>query len=615
MSLLQAKSKYSSMISLKSSVNFEQNDMTIDDRKELIAEAGLPVFTLNNGLHMPEMFFGIWQKLRDDEVYFLIKEAISAGFRGIDTAFRYCNDGATGKALARMYKEKPNLKRRHLYITGKVWVTYNRNVEECLDQSLKEMGLDYFDLYSIHLPCSLRQNKKKDILPRDGTGKLDFDNEFDYMDVWRQMERLYLSGKIRSVGLANFSLFQLRRIVENCAIKPQVVQIECHPYLIEREIRAYCRKHHIHVQSFSPLYWSLPKEALVESLKAQGVTGISRRNSITFDRATETKYSSGSGKRSNPMFNQHALLRKSFSSQIRRFDSIANISERSENDSNAGDGPMSKSYGSGRARTAGLQMRIGTNLDSIGLPTLSSSESRITRMADSVSRLSTPQNRSRSWSKYHTRCFGHFPFDMFNDAAGDYDPLNPKSKLRKLHHHGHGHGHSHGHGHGGHGHGKNPHLTDSIHSRMGTASTLGPNSSHILHRRSMVSAEDMTKMSQDAIQSRTSFCLQNPLENTEIKKLQDNAVMQDVARMRHSSVEELTLVWANRLDMSVVVNFTDRVDIKNIIAKCLEGGTFKSIKDSYNFTEDDFERLEEIEYQYRYFAFSSYREHDYYPFA
>ena len=100
---------------------------------------------------MPEVFFGIWQKLRSDEVLELIKQALFSGFRGIDTAYRYQIDADIGVALDEVYRLRPKLKRHHLYITGKCWVTYNNNVSFCLEKSLNNLKIDYFDLYRVVL--------------------------------------------------------------------------------------------------------------------------------------------------------------------------------------------------------------------------------------------------------------------------------------------------------------------------------------------------------------------------------------------------------------------------------------------------------------------------------
>jgi len=184
--------------------------------------------TLNNGVKIPQLGYGVW-KIPDEEATFAVEQAIDVGYRLIDTAKIYRNERGVGKAIA-----NTNIPREDLFITTKVWNGDQgyENTLQAFDESLEKLGLDYIDLYLIHWP----------------TPKYDM-----YVETYKAMEKIYKDGLVKSIGVCNFDIEHLERIMSECEVKPTVNQVECHPFLQQNELRAFCKKHDIIVESYSPL--------------------------------------------------------------------------------------------------------------------------------------------------------------------------------------------------------------------------------------------------------------------------------------------------------------------------------------------------------------------------
>jgi diketogulonate reductase-like aldo/keto reductase len=186
------------------------------------------VVTLNNGLKMPQLGFGVWQ-VPDEEAAVAVSTAFKVGYTSIDTAMVYQNEAGVGKAI-----KESSIPREELFITTKVWNSDQgyENTLRAFDESLERLGLDYVDLYLIHWPTP----------------------QFDeYVDTYRALEKLYKDGRVKAMGVCNFEIEHLERILNECEVKPVLNQVECHPYLAQNELKDFCAKHDIFVEAWSPL--------------------------------------------------------------------------------------------------------------------------------------------------------------------------------------------------------------------------------------------------------------------------------------------------------------------------------------------------------------------------
>jgi 2,5-diketo-D-gluconate reductase A len=184
--------------------------------------------TLNNGVVMPQLGFGVWQ-VPDDEAQPAVETAIAAGYRSIDTAKLYHNEEGVGRAV-----RASGVPRSELFITTKLWNDehdYDRALR-AFDASLDRLGMDYVDLYLIHWPVP-KQDK--------------------FRDAWKALEKVYAEGRAKAVGVSNFTTANLTRLMESSSVVPAVNQIELHPRLSQPELRAFHAEHGIATEAWSPL--------------------------------------------------------------------------------------------------------------------------------------------------------------------------------------------------------------------------------------------------------------------------------------------------------------------------------------------------------------------------
>lgn len=184
--------------------------------------------TLNNGIRTPQLGYGVW-KVPNEEAENAVRQALETGYRLIDTAKIYGNEVGVGKALA-----NSNLAREDIFLTTKVWNAdqgYETTLK-AMDESLEKLALDYVDLYLIHWP----------------TPKYD-----TYVETYKALEKLYKDGKAKAIGVCNFDIEHLQRIMDECEIVPAVNQVECHPYLQQKELKQFCKEHGIYLEAYSPL--------------------------------------------------------------------------------------------------------------------------------------------------------------------------------------------------------------------------------------------------------------------------------------------------------------------------------------------------------------------------
>ena len=192
-------------------------------------------YTLSNGVNIPCVGFGTWQTPNGETAINSVLEAMKCGYRHIDTAACYGNEESVGKAI-----KLSRINREELFVTSKLWNT-DQGYESTLkafDKTIKDLGLDYLDLYLIHWPV-VKEHKE--------------DWKEAICETWKAFEKLYSDGKIRAIGVSNFKPHHLKVIFENCNIKPMVNQIELHPSHNQDETVKFCRNNNILVEAWGPL--------------------------------------------------------------------------------------------------------------------------------------------------------------------------------------------------------------------------------------------------------------------------------------------------------------------------------------------------------------------------
>jgi 2,5-diketo-D-gluconate reductase A len=188
----------------------------------------VPTLRLNNGVEMPQLGFGVFL-VPADEVVEPVRAALDAGYRLIDTAKLYGNEEGVGRAI-----RESGLPRDDVFVTTKVWNSdhgYDTTLR-AFDESQKLLGLDVVDLYLIHWPTPKRNL---------------------FVETWKALETLYADGRVRAIGVSNFNVPHLQRLLDETTVVPAVNQIELHPGFPQEELRAFHAQHDIVTESWSPL--------------------------------------------------------------------------------------------------------------------------------------------------------------------------------------------------------------------------------------------------------------------------------------------------------------------------------------------------------------------------
>ncbi|KAH8307313.1 hypothetical protein KR044_009965 [Drosophila immigrans] len=210
-----------------------------------------PKIKLSSGYEMPVLGFGTYA-LKGYQCSTAIHYAVETGFRHFDTAYSYENEKEVGEAI-RTQIQMGNVSRENIFLTTKLWNTHHdpRDVRRICEKQLDALGFEYIDLYLMHFPVGFKHMCDEILTPMEGD-KVQT-TEIDYIDTWRAMEELVKLGLVRSIGVSNFNMEQVQRIIQCSSSKPVVNQVEVWPGFMQKDLVDYCRYNGIIVTAYSPL--------------------------------------------------------------------------------------------------------------------------------------------------------------------------------------------------------------------------------------------------------------------------------------------------------------------------------------------------------------------------
>lgn len=214
-------------------------------------------YRLNNGVQIPAIGFGTFaNEGSKGETYKAVTHALNTGYRHLDCAWYYHNENEVGDAVRDFLKANPSVHRRDIFICTKVWNHLHEpeQVKWSFEKSLKDLKMDYIDLFMVHWPIAAESDENHE--PKIGTdGKYIIKRDLteNPEPTWRAMEEIYETGRARAIGVSNWTVPGLQKLLSFAKVKPAVNQIEIHPFLPNTELVEYCFKNDIMPAAYSPL--------------------------------------------------------------------------------------------------------------------------------------------------------------------------------------------------------------------------------------------------------------------------------------------------------------------------------------------------------------------------
>ena len=210
-----------------------------------MASSKVPNIELNNGLKIPQLGYGVYLIPNEGETEKCVLEALKVGYRHIDTAHMYQNEKEVGSAI-----KKSGIPRNEIFVTSKLWITEFGEGKSlsAIDKMLKRLNLDYIDLLLLHFPFK------------------------DYMGAYKDLEKAYEQGKVKSIGISNFEDERLEKLCDGNKIKPVLNQVELHPYFQQNELRKRMEKYNTKIEAWAPL-----GHALTNIFKEEVITKLAEK--------------------------------------------------------------------------------------------------------------------------------------------------------------------------------------------------------------------------------------------------------------------------------------------------------------------------------------------------